>query len=73
MKRAYTWPNAEIWVTLRLNWDYVKDQNNILLIVDAGPCWIEAFSAGNKYPKKSERCTRCTSLTSFQDMRYQKC
>ena len=31
-----------------MDWDYVKDQGNILVIVDAGSGWIEAFPAGNR-------------------------
>ena len=31
-----------------IDWGYAKDQGNILVIVDAGSCWIEAFPAGNR-------------------------
>ena len=31
-----------------MNWGYVRDQGNILKIVDAGSDWIEAFPAGNR-------------------------
>ena len=31
-----------------MDWGYVKDQDNILVIVDAGSGWIEAFPAGNR-------------------------
>ena len=30
-----------------MDWGYVKDQGNILVIVDAGSSWLEAFTAGN--------------------------
>ena len=33
---------------LHMDWGYVKDQVNILEIVDAGSGWIEAFPAGNR-------------------------
>ena len=39
---------AEVWERLHLDWGYVKDQANILLIVDAGSSWLEAFPAGNR-------------------------
>ena len=29
-----------------MDWGYVKDQGNILVIVEAGSSWIEAFPAG---------------------------
>ena len=31
-----------------MDWGYVKDQGNILVISDAGFGWIEAFPAGNR-------------------------
>ena len=31
-----------------MDWGYVKDQGNILVVVDAGSGWIEAFPAGNR-------------------------
>ena len=31
-----------------MDWGYVKDQGNILVIVDAGSGWIEAIPAGNR-------------------------
>ena len=31
-----------------MDWGYVKDQGNILVIVDAGSGWIEAFPVGNR-------------------------
>ena len=43
-----TWPEVEVWERLRMDWGYVKDQSNILVIVDAGSGWIEAFAAGNR-------------------------
>ena len=43
-----TWPEADVWERLHMDWGYVKDQGNILVIVDAGSGWIEAFPAGNR-------------------------
>ena len=31
-----------------MDWGYVKDQGNILVIFDAGSSWMEAFPAGNR-------------------------
>ena len=47
-KTVSTWPEADVWERLHMDWGYVKDQGNILVIVDAGSCWIEAFPAGNR-------------------------
>ena len=42
------WPEVDVWECLHMDWGYVKDQGNILVIVDAGSGWIEAFPAGNR-------------------------
>ena len=47
-KTVSTWPEADVWERLHMDWGYVKDQSNILVIVDAGSGWIEAFPAGNR-------------------------
>ena len=44
-KTVSTWPEADVWERLHIDWGYVKDQ--ILVIVDAGSGWIESFPAGN--------------------------
>ena len=31
-----------------MDWGYVKDLCNFLVVVDAGCCWVEAFPAGNR-------------------------
>ena len=41
-------PEADAWKRLHVDWGYVKDQGNILVIVDAGSGWTEAFPAGNR-------------------------
>ena len=46
-KTVSTWPEAEVWERLHMDWGYVKDQGNILVMVDEGSGWIEAFPAGN--------------------------
>ena len=47
-KTVSTWPEADVWKQFHMDWGYVKDQGNILVIVDAGSDWIEAFTAGNR-------------------------
>ena len=47
-KTVSTWPEADVWERLHMDWGYVKDQCNILVIVDAGSRWIEAFPVGNR-------------------------
>ena len=47
-KTVSTWPEAEVWERLHMDWGYVKDQGNILVIVDACCGWIEALPAENR-------------------------
>ena len=45
-KTVSTWPEAKVWERLQMDWGYVRDQGNILVIVDAGSGWIDAFPEG---------------------------
>ena len=47
-KTFSTWPEADVWELLHMDWGYGKDQGNIFVIVDAGSGWIEAFPTGNR-------------------------
>ena len=47
-KTVSAWPEADVWERLHLDWGCVKNQGNILVIVDAGSGWIEVFPEGNK-------------------------
>ena len=47
-KIVSTWPEAEVWERLYMDCGYVKDQGNILVIVDEGSGWIESFPSGNR-------------------------
>ena len=47
-KTVFTWPEADVWERLHMDWGYVKDQGNILVIVDSGSGWIEAFHEENR-------------------------
>ena len=47
-KTVSTWAEADVWERPHMDWGYVKDQGNILVIVDAGSGWMEAFPAGNR-------------------------
>ena len=42
------WSQADVRELLHMDWVYVKDKGNILVIVDAGSGWIEDFPAGNR-------------------------
>ena len=62
-KTISTWTEAEVQERLHIDWGYVKDQGNILVIVDAGSVWIEDFPAVNRTSQTvkvhlSEICAR---------------
>ena len=42
------WTEADFCEWLYMDWSYVKDQGNILVIVEANSGWIEAFPATNR-------------------------
>ena len=65
-KTVSTWPETEVSERLHMDWGYIKDQGNILVIVDAG--WIEAFPVGNR----TSETVRCTCVKSLQDLGYQE-
>ena len=44
-KTVSTWSEAEVREKVHMDWGYVKDQCNILVIKDAGSGWIKAFPA----------------------------
>ena len=47
-KGVSRWPEADVWENLHMDWGYLKDQDKILITLDAGFGWIEAFPAGNR-------------------------
>ena len=47
-KTISAWPEGDVWERLQMEWGHVKDQGNILVIVEAGSGWIEAFPGGNR-------------------------
>ena len=47
-KTVSTWPEAEVWERLHMDWGNAKDQGNILVIMDVGSGWIETFPAGKR-------------------------
>ena len=53
-KTVFTWSEADVWELLHTDWGYVKDQGNILVILDGGFGWLEAFAMGNRTSEISE-------------------
>ena len=67
-KTVSTWPEADVWERLHMDWVYVKDQGNILVIVDAGSGWIEAFPRETEHQKH----LKYILVKSLQDSEYRK-
>ena len=67
-KTVSTWQEADVWERLHMDWGYLKDQGNILVIGDADSGWIEAFPAGNRTSEK----IKYILVKSLQDSDYQK-
>ena len=51
-KTVSTWPEADVWERLYLDWGYVKNQGNILIIVDAVSGWINFSPLENRTYEK---------------------
>ena len=67
-KTVSTWPGADVWDRLHMDWGNDKNQGNILVIVQAGSGRIEAFPAGNRTSKTD----KFILVKSSQDSEYQK-
>ena len=51
-----TWPDAQPWERQHMYWSYIQEAGNILMIVDAGSGWIEAFTCGDRPTEKVIHC-----------------
>jgi transposase InsO family protein len=47
-KSVDQWPEAKPWERLHMDWAHIPEVGNILIIVDAGTGWIEAFICGDR-------------------------
>lgn len=52
------WPDARPWERLHMDWAYVKGEGNVLIIVDAGTGWIEAFPCAKRTTDNVRKCLR---------------
>ena len=52
-KSINTWPDAQPWERLHMDWAYIQEVGNILVIVDTGSGWIEAFICDDWKTEKS--------------------
>lgn len=64
MKTCNKWPNAEPFERMHMDWAYIKDAGNVLIVVDAGTGWIEAFQTHNRSTVTVINCLR-TVFTRF--------
>ena len=46
-RKVSTQPEANVCERFIMDWGYIKDSGNKLIIVDAGSGWLEAFYSGN--------------------------
>ena len=59
-----TWPPASAFQRLHMDWAYVKDAGNVLIIVDAATGWIEAFPIRDRSSASVIKCLH-TVFTRF--------
>ena len=63
-KTVHEWPNATPFERLHIDWAYSRDVGNILIIVDSGSGWIEAFRTKERTTENVIKCLR-TVFTRF--------
>ena len=54
---TFEWPATKPWTRLHVDWAQIN-KRNILVIVDAGSRWIEAFNCTNKTAEMVIKCFR---------------
>ena len=55
-KTVTAWPQPDACERLHMNWGYVEDQGNILVIVDAGSGVIKTFHVRNRTSETVKVC-----------------
>ena len=55
-KSIDTWPDAQPSERLHMDWASIQEVGNILIFVDAGSGWIEAFICGDRPTEKVIHC-----------------
>ena len=63
-KSCDTWPKAEPFERMHMDWAFVKDAGNVLVIVDSATGWIEAFLTKERSTNTVIKCLR-TVFTRF--------
>ena len=63
-KSVNTWPSAKPFERIHMDWAYIKEVGELLIIVDAGSGWIEAFVCKNRTSDAVILCLR-TVFTRF--------
>ena len=63
-KSTHKWPISAPFERMHMDWAFVKDVGNILIIVDSGTGWIEAFPTQNRESSTVIQCLR-TVFTRF--------
>ena len=52
------WPKAGVFQRIHLDWAYIRGECNLLMVVDAGSGWIEAFPLQNRQTSSVISCLR---------------
>jgi len=57
---TFTWPEADPWTRIHMDWAFIKPRGEILIIADAGSGWLEAFPCKDRSSSEVIRCLRET-------------
>ena len=69
-KTTSLWPEPDVWERLHVDWGYVKEQGNILLIVDTGSGWNRRFPRNGKIEHQKQ--LKYIFVKSLHDSEVQK-
>ena len=47
-KRSSEWPEVDVSERIHMNWAFIKEQGNMLIVVEAGSGWIEASPTNDR-------------------------
>ena len=55
---SFHWPASSPWTRLHMDWAHIPSRGNILIVVDSGSGWIEAFPCKERSSQEIIECLR---------------
>ena len=71
-KLVDTWPDAQKWERLHMDWAYIQNIGKIFIIVDAGSGWIEALVCRDRPTENVIHCLSAVFGTFGVSVNFQQ-